>query len=286
MVIWRAAARRPRPLTPAHKGRGDDSKSSPRCVHPIARKRGVTNSDVASSTEPCSGGLARRDDAVVVQVDMSELRVGLLPRQLDRAAGLGRAAADLRYFKLETADQVDARAVLIAGNRIANGLALHIDQTVDADVPLAGIDVDGDVDRFENRIEHLLQRGGEDAPDGGEGLGLLAGEDGAQRLALRLVGPLVDDQQGLAVAFMDRSRPLHHADGLQPVQLHVAEMAFLDGEAADGLAEAVRRRRIELAPAAIGAVAGDQLVGLNNPGNHDGASSVMRRLDEGAASYS
>src|SRR6185312_11076888 len=115
---------------------------------------------------------------------------------------------------------------------------------------------------------------------------LLAGEDGEQRLALSLVGPLVDDQEGLAAAFMDRSRPLHHGDGLQAVQLHLAEVAFLDGEAADGLAEAVRRQRIELAPAAIGAVAGDQLVGLNIPGNHDGASSVMWRLDEVATPHS
>src|SRR5262249_1006365 len=229
-------------------------------------------------SHPCRwrplGSLARRDDAVVVQVDMSKLPVGVLPRQGDWPAGLGSAAADLGDFIFEAADQVDPGTVLVAGHRIANGLALHIDQTVDANVSLPRVDVDRDVDRLEHRIEHLLHRGGKDVPDRGEGLGLLSGEDGEQGLALTLVGPLVDDHESLAAALVDRSGPLHHGDGSQPVQLHVGEMPFLDGEAADGLAAAVRRQRVELASATIGAVAVDELVGLNFPGYHDGASSV------------
>jgi hypothetical protein len=64
---------------------------------------------------------------------------------------------------------------------------------------------------------------------------------------------------------MDRARPVPHNGGAKTVQLHIAKMSLGDLIAGDRLAESLIRQGIELATAAIGAVAIDELSRLHGP---------------------
>jgi hypothetical protein len=66
---------------------------------------------------------------------------------------------------------------------------------------------------------------------------------------------LVDDYEGLAIALVDRPRPLQDSDGVEPIELHIAKVPSLDLEAGGGLAMAVSRRRIELTRTPVSAIA-------------------------------
>ena len=56
-------------------------------------------------------------------MQMRKLAVGVLEIQRDRPIGLAGAAANLGQTKLEALQEIDAHAMLGAGNGVADGLA-------------------------------------------------------------------------------------------------------------------------------------------------------------------
>ena len=79
---------------------------------------------------------------------------------------------------------------------------------------------------------------------------------------------LIDDRLRLAVAFMDRPRPGEDSGPVQSIELHLAEMPFVDPHGDAGLAIALRRQGIELTGTTIGAVTGRDFGTANQPVDH------------------
>src|SRR5690606_36218698 len=111
----------------------------------------------------------------------------------------------------------------------------------------------------------LLESGRKDMEEGGARDGVEAAHDPQQVVALALVGLDVHDRQDLSPAFVDRAGPGHHHGDREAREVGFAVVAFLDVDAGYGPAMAVRGARVELAWAAVGAVAVDELAPLDEP---------------------
>ena len=116
----------------------------------------------------------------------------------------------------------------------------------------AAVDVDLEINLGEHRLDASLVDGrGVDREHRREGIGVLPGHDPQQRVALRLVGALIDERERFAIAFVDRARPFEDGGDAQSVEPRVAMMALVDLDPSDGVAMALVGQRIELAIAAI-----------------------------------
>ena len=69
---------------------------------------------------------------------------------------------------------------------------------------------------------------GEDGEHRRERVGVLAGHDLEQRLALPLVGAFVDERERFSVPFMDRARPFEQRGNRQPIEPRVAMAPRVD----------------------------------------------------------
>jgi hypothetical protein len=118
-----------------------------------------------------------------------------------------------------------------------------------------GFDIDGDLDRQEQRYQLVRAHRRKDPPNGGHIIGLAAGEDLQQSIALAFIGALVDDHLHRAVAFVDRARPACYQSGSQPIKADPTELPFLDLVTDHRTAIAVGRQGSEFAGAAISTIA-------------------------------
>ena len=125
------------------------------------------------------------------------------------------------------------------------------------------------LDFGEDGIVDFREGRGKDLPDRCTQLGVLAGEDAQQGLALSRCGPLIDDQLHLTVTFVDGSGPGHHLRYLEAVKPGTAVIPFIDGIAEDRLAITVGRPSIELARAAIRTITIGEISRLDHPVDHD-----------------
>src|SRR5262245_40222581 len=204
-------------------------------------------------------------DAALAEMNLGELAVRVDKLQSDRPRRLGPAASDFGKRVFETVDHVDAHAVLRPGHRIEDRFATAFGQAGHDQASLSPSDVELKLERSEDRIVQFVQRGREYVEDRLPGLGVLTGEDAQQRRPLRLGCAFVDHHRRFALALVDRTRPAEDSDELQAIELGRAVMTLLDLEAADRLAMSVRRQSVELAGAAVGAVAVDELTSLDGP---------------------
>src|SRR5881409_229967 len=85
---------------------------------------------------------------------------------------------------------------------------------------------------------------------------------------LRFIGPLVDDGLHDAMALVDGTGPSYGDCHVEAVQFGCAMMSLVDSEEADRPAIAISWKRIELAWAAIGAIAIVEFQAMNFPGAH------------------
>src|SRR5215472_1509109 len=93
-------------------------------------------------------------------------------------------------------------------------------------------------------------------------------------------GTAVDDHLHRAVALVDRPRILQQQHRAQTVEANRAEMPLFDVEAEKSLAIALRRQRVELTRAAIGAVTVAQFRPLDAPfGRHHTPRVATRCAD-------
>src|SRR5581483_2408901 len=108
--------------------------------------------------------------------------------------------------------------------RIDDRLPARLDAAWHDQTGLAGIDVDLEIDPGEDRLLNLLQHRREDLKERGARLGVLTANDAQQRFPLRGTCTLVDEEGGMAMAFMDRTRKIEHADEFQAIELGIAVM--------------------------------------------------------------
>ena len=107
----------------------------------------------------------------------------------------------------------------------------------------------------DDRLVQRVAGRGEDLEHRGAGIGVLAPQDAQQRRALLGRGAPVNDMHALAVALVDGPWPAKDPGGSQPVEPRRPVEAGLDVEHGETPAMAVGRQRIELAWAAIVAIA-------------------------------
>src|SRR5262249_11203116 len=93
-------------------------------------------------------------------------------------------------------------------------------------------------------------------------------QHGCERLALVLIGTLVDDSLHRAVSFINRPRPRIQNGKAQPVEHNVGEVALLDAARHEPTAIALGRTPFELARTAIIAVTTAERNSLYAPVNH------------------
>lgn len=197
-----------------------------------------------------------------------ELAVGILHRDLDRALGIARRAADVGNGVFETTRQHDLRARLRAGHLVAQGLALCLDVVLHENTASAAIYIDLEIDLREDRSVHFADGRGVNRKHRRERIGVLTGHDLQQRLTLALVGVLVDEREHLAMTFVDRSRPFENGGNPQAVQPGLAMMAFVDLDPGHRVAVTLVGETVELAVAAVRAGAVDQFATLDFPRCH------------------
>ena len=88
-----------------------------------------------------------------------------------------RAAADLGDPVPKARGQIDAGAMLGAGDRVADRLAAGLDMAFGAQAGASRIDIDCELDGRVERLVDLRNGGGEDLKVGRAGLGLAPGDD-------------------------------------------------------------------------------------------------------------
>src|SRR6185312_17320306 len=101
------------------------------------------------------------DNAALAEMQMRKLAVGVGEVYPDRLRRLRPAASDLRLLVFEAADDVDARSVFAACDRVDDWLAAALGYARHRQPRLAAFDVDMEVDRQEHRRMQLLERRGE-----------------------------------------------------------------------------------------------------------------------------
>src|SRR5688500_7701396 len=126
------------------------------------------------SPSPYRGGIGLEDTSGA-HVDHGDVGMARGPVELDRAGRAGVAAGIFGFLILEAFGHLDADAMLVIGDRIADRLDAGVDQAFDADQAGPPGQVGLELDRPEPGLVHLVESGGKDAEDGRAGFGLLAG---------------------------------------------------------------------------------------------------------------
>src|SRR6185437_4737695 len=124
---------------------------------------------------------------------VSKLAVGIGKFIRNGARGFRPTASDLGELVFKAADHIDAYPVLIAGDGIQDWLAACLDKARNDEARPAAIDINFEIDFAENWLMYFHERRGENAKNRRSGLGVLTTQNAEQRLALRGIGTLVDD---------------------------------------------------------------------------------------------
>ena len=152
-----------------------------------------------------------------------------------------------------------------AGMRFGTGYGISDGPTLDFEVLAAS---DARIDAIERqcvrdsvRPVHLWPGPAQNAPWPAD----FASDKSLNRLALRGIRALVDQNNSLAVPFVDRPGPIDEHGEVQPVEPDIAKRSLLDVPAPSAFAFAARRGRIEVAGAAPIAVARDENFSVQVP---------------------
>src|SRR6478672_12865547 len=204
-------------------------------------------------------------DASLTEMDLGELGIAVVKLELDWPSRLGPTASDFGKRVFEPVHHVDAHPMRCAGHRIEDRFAAAFRYARHDEPRLAARNVHLKIDRSENRIVQLFQRRSEDVEDGCSRLGVLAADDAQQCSTLRLRRPLIDHDCRFALTLMNSARPAENGDELQTVKFRVSVVTLLYLHPRHRLAMSVSRQSVELAGAAVGAVAVDELTSVNRP---------------------
>src|SRR6478752_4598875 len=214
----------------------------------------------------CSiGHVSSAHDASLTEMDLGELGIAVVKLELDGLGRLGPTSSDFGERVFEPVDHVDAHAMKCACHRIEDRFAAAFRYARHDEPRLAARNVHLKIDRRENRIVQLFQRRSEDVEDGCSRLGVLPADDAQQGSTLRLRRRLIDHDCRFALTLMNSARPAENGDELQTVKFRHSMVTLLDLHPRHRLAMSVSRQSVELAGAAVGAVAVDELTSVNRP---------------------
>src|SRR5690348_4402829 len=115
--------------------------------------------------------------SALVEMQFAPVGVAVFESKRNALGRSGPAAADFVAAVLETVGQKDANAMFLAGDGIEDRLAAAGEDAFGGAASAARRHIDVDGDRGVDGIMDLLAHGGEDSPEGGHRLGVLAGED-------------------------------------------------------------------------------------------------------------
>src|SRR5271165_852779 len=236
--------------------------SSQRAIATVSRQSQRPASATSSARQPPTIHRSRRsarssarsdmaragplDDAVRRHVQVVEVGMRVGERQLDRPVCSRAPARVFRLMIFEPLWQMHADAMLISGDGVTNGLDRRVDDAGDAHAADSPFQVEIEFNRRENRVVHLGERWGEHVEDRRARRGLVPREYGQERVALRVVRVVADDDERLAVSEMNRPGPSEHAAERQATQIDVSEMPLVDLDRGHRPAVAMGRQRIEL----------------------------------------
>jgi hypothetical protein len=191
--------------------------------------------------------------------------VTVLQIEFDRTNASSRSAAELRDTELETIGQVDADPMFGACHGVVNGFARRLKKARYFEMRPTRLNIDLKRDRLEQRLAFGRTHCADDPPDRGHLLCLLTRQDLQERVALRGVGPFVDDQLHGAVALVDRSGKYRQQHRPQAVEPNIAKIPFFDLNTGQGPAITVGRQSVELTRASVGAIAVVELRAFDDP---------------------
>src|SRR3546814_17145265 len=117
--------------------------------------------------------------------------------------------------------------MLLACHGILDRFAASVDPARDVEPRRTPLDIYVQLDRREHRVVHLLERRREDLKKGRARHSIEPAHDPEKRVALLLVGPLVDDRNDLAATFMDRSGPGNDPSDPKAAEFRLAMPPFL-----------------------------------------------------------
>src|SRR5262245_20343039 len=118
------------------------------------------------------------------------------------------------------------------------------------------------MDRMKQRGVLGWAHGAEDPPHRGHVLCFLSRQDLRKGIPLTHIRAIVDDDLHYPVTLMDRAGPAPHGGGAQTIETDITKVALVDLISRHCLTESLVRQRVELAAAAISAVAVDKLGAL------------------------
>src|SRR5215471_14082214 len=197
-----------------------------------------------------------------------ELAVGVVELKRDGAHGLGRGTTNLGNFEFNAVRNIDAHAMLLAGRGTDDGAASRFKDAWNRDACAPFRDIDFEGDRLEERVVNRAGHGVIHPPMSHGPFRLAAIQHGQQRLALPLVGTLIDNGLQCAIAFEDRSRPRIEECKTQAIESDVAKMPAIDAADFEAAAIAVCRKTFELARAAVIAIAASEQNAIDAPVDH------------------
>src|SRR5438105_13202966 len=93
---------------------------------------------------------------------------------------------------------------------------------------------------------HGRHRRGVNREHGRERVGVLTRHDPEERIALRGVCTFVDEGEGLAIPFVNRSRPLEDRADLKAVERRLTVAALVDLDASHGVTMTLVGKRVAL----------------------------------------
>src|SRR5450631_816983 len=198
-------------------------------------------------------------------MELHEMSVRVREVNLNGARCTRPAAPGLRQGEFKSIRQIEPCPVLLLGDRIDDGLSAGIDDTWYDIARPACVDVYVELDLREHRIVDLFQHRKEDLKERRSRVGVLPAHDAQDRIALCRRGSLVNDRNRLTVTFMNRTWPTKHPAEFQSIQLGIAVMALIDGDANDGLTVTVSRQLVELTGATVGAIAMREVFPFKHP---------------------
>src|SRR6266536_3267185 len=204
-------------------------------------------------------------DAALAEMKAGKLAVRIGKRIRNRARRFRPTAPDLGERVFKAADHIDAYPVFITRDRIEDRFAARFNKAGNDQARPPSIDVDLEIDLAENRLMDLHERRGEHVENRCSRLGILTTQNPEQRLPLRSIGPLVDDDRGLTPALVNGTRPFEDRRNLEAVESRTPVMAGIDLHADYRPAGSVRGQSVELAGTAVGAIAIGKFTRLDRP---------------------
>jgi hypothetical protein len=181
------------------------------------------------------------------------------------ARSLRPTPSNLGEFVFKATDHVDAHPMLAPGDGIKYRRAARFYDAGDDEARPPSINVDLEINLAENWRMHFFERGREHVENRRAGLSVLAAQNTEQRLPLRIVGPLVDDDGSFAFAFVDSARPLKNPGSLKAVEPCTPVMTGIDLNPNNGSACPVCGQSVELAGTAVRAIAISKFTRLDRP---------------------